>query len=179
MNDSFYTPEELKQIGFGSFGEQVLISRKASFYSPAEIHIGNHVRIDDFCILSGKIRIGSYIHISAYVGLYGAFGIEICDYATISGRVMVYSQNDDYSGEYLTNPMVPESLTNVTGGRVIIGKYAIVGAGSVVLPKLTIGEGAAIGTLSLVKEDVDPWLICAGIPVKILRERSKACIKDL
>ena len=173
MNHSFYSPEELNQIGLGSYGEHVLISRKASFYSPGEIHLGNHVRIDDFCILSGKIKLGSYIHISAYVGLYGAFGIEIGDYATISGQVMVYSQNDDYSGDYFTNPMVPESLTNVTGGPVVIGKYAIVGAGTIVLPELTIGEGTAIGAMSLVKEDVDPWLICAGIPVRIIRERSK------
>ncbi|EAO54015.1 O-acetyltransferase (cell wall biosynthesis) [Bacillus thuringiensis serovar israelensis ATCC 35646] len=63
--NSFYSQEELKKIGFLSVGKNVLISKKASIYNPGAISIGNHVRIDDFCILSGKITIGSYSHISA------------------------------------------------------------------------------------------------------------------
>ena len=53
--NSFYTENELKQIGFKRIGENVLISRKASIYQPELIEIGNNVRIDDFCILSGNI----------------------------------------------------------------------------------------------------------------------------
>lgn len=75
--NNFYNKEELKQIGFKSIGEDVLISKKASIYSPKSIIIGDHVRIDDFTILSGNITIGNYVHISAFVSLYGRFGIEI------------------------------------------------------------------------------------------------------
>lgn len=74
---NFYNKEELENIGFKSIGEDVLISKKASIYSPEKIRIGNHVRIDDFVVLSGDITIGNYVHISAYVALYGRFGIEI------------------------------------------------------------------------------------------------------
>ena len=52
---SFYSPEELKLIPFQSIGENVLISRKASIYSPGSITIGSNVRVDDFCILSVAI----------------------------------------------------------------------------------------------------------------------------
>ena len=52
--NSFYSKEELKEIGFKKYGENVLISRKTSIYNPEKIIIGNNVRIDDFCILSRK-----------------------------------------------------------------------------------------------------------------------------
>ena len=50
--DSFYSRSELEHIGFATIGKNVLLSRKASIYSPAMISIGDNVRIDDFCIVS-------------------------------------------------------------------------------------------------------------------------------
>ena len=101
--NSFYTLEELQSIGFKQVGENVFISRKASFYDVENIHIGNNVRIDDFCILSGKITLGSFIHISAYCVLYGANGIELEDYSGLSARCTVYSASDDFSGNFPHN----------------------------------------------------------------------------
>ena len=48
--DSFYSQEELKNIGFQTFGRNVLISRKASVYGAEQISLGNNVRVDDICI---------------------------------------------------------------------------------------------------------------------------------
>ena len=79
---SFYSVDELNTLGLKSFGENVLISRKCSIYSPEKISIGNNVRIDDFCILSGNISLGSHIHISAYSALYGTKGI-IMDFSKV------------------------------------------------------------------------------------------------
>lgn len=177
MSTSFYTVSELKDLGFRKIGDNVLISRKTSIYGAELMEIGNHVRIDDYCILSGNILLGSYIHISAYTALYGRFGIEIADFATISGRVLIYSQNDDYSGNYYTNPMVPELLTNVTGGRVIIQEHAIVGAGSIVMPNLCISEGTAVGALSFVNKSTEAWTIYAGSPAKAVKPRSKKLLE--
>ena len=100
---SFYDKDEIKKLGLKSFGEEVLISRKASFYGAEDISIGSHVRIDDFCILSGKITLGNYIHIAAFSALYGGTdGVCIDDFANISSRVSIYSRNDDYSGLSMT-----------------------------------------------------------------------------
>lgn len=71
MKTSFYSEEELKEIGLKSYGKNVLISRNATIYGADKISIGDNVRIDDFCILSGNISLGSYIHIAAYCGLFG------------------------------------------------------------------------------------------------------------
>jgi len=48
---SFLSQEEIQNMGFASVGSKVHISRKASFYSPQNIHIGENVRVDDFCLL--------------------------------------------------------------------------------------------------------------------------------
>lgn len=173
MSTSFYTELELKQLGLKSYGQRVLISKKASIYSSSTISIGNNVRIDDYCIISGNISIGSNVHISAYVALYGAFGIVMEDYTGISPRATIYSAMDDFSGEYLIGPIHKKGTTNVRGGIVIIKKYAQVGANSIVFPDLEIGEGAVVGAASLVKKNLDSWGIYAGIPIRKLKERNR------
>ena len=142
---SFYSEEELSELGLKSYGVNVKISRYARIYSPHSICIGDNVRIDDFCILSGKITLGSNIHISAYVALYGTNGIILKDYSGISPKSVVYSAMDDFSGDYLVGPIHPDDTTNVTGGPVVIEKYVQVGSNTVVFPNLTIGEGSVIG----------------------------------
>jgi galactoside O-acetyltransferase len=173
MNNSFLNPNELKSLGLKSYGINVLISRKASFYSPECISLGNNVRIDDFCILSGNITIGSFVHISAYCALYGRHGIIMENYSGISPRCTIFSATDDFSGNYLIGPMVDESKTNVRGGLVTIKKYAQVGAGCIIMPELTINEGVAVGAMSLVNKNLEAWNIYAGIPARIIRKREK------
>ena len=121
---SFYSSEELKEIGFKSLGNNVLISKKASIYSPDKISIGNNVRIDDFCILSGNIIIGSNIHISAFCALYGAMGIILKDFTGMSPRCTIFSATDDFQGDFLIGPIHPKELTNVTGGLVLLNSYS-------------------------------------------------------
>lgn len=174
--NSFYSQDELDKIGFKDVGKNVLISKKCSIYSPEYIEIKSNVRIDDFCILSGKIKIGSNIHISAYTALYGTNGIILEDYVTISGRNLIYSASDDYSGEYMTNPMNSKNA-NVTGGPVILCKHTIVGAGCVLLPNLTLKEGTAIGAMSLVNKSTEEWGMYAGIPAKKIKNRSRKLLK--
>jgi acetyltransferase-like isoleucine patch superfamily enzyme len=176
QKNSFFSEEEIKELGFKKYGSSILISRKASLYDIKNIIIGSHVRIDDFCILSGEIAIGSFVHISAYTALYGKMGIELGDFSGLSPRVTVFSATDDFSGNFLIGPTVPEIYTNVYGGKVYIGKYVQVGAGSIVMPKVIIGEGTAIGAMSLVKNDIEEWIIAAGIPAIKIKERNRKLI---
>lgn len=177
MKTSFYTEEELFNLGLKSYGKDVKISRFAQLYSPEKISIGNNVRIDDFCILSGNINLGSNIHISAYVAMYGAQGIEMEDYTGISPRSIVFSAMDDFSGKYLIGPIHPEGTTNVIGGKVTIKRYAQIGANSFIFPNLTIGDGVVVGAYSLVRHNLEPWGIYYGIPVTKKGERSKDLLK--
>jgi acetyltransferase-like isoleucine patch superfamily enzyme len=171
MSNSFFSAHELTQIGLRSYGKNVLISRKASFYSPSKIILGNHVRIDDFCILSGHITIGSHVHISAFSALYGRYGIKMEDYTGLSPRCLIFSAMDDFSGEYLIGPMVDKNKTHVSGGKVHIKKYSQIGAGSILFPNIIIEEGVVVGALSMVNYNLEAWKIYAGIPVRIIKNR--------
>ena len=177
MKTPFYTSEELQNLGLKSFGKNVLISRKASFYGAEEICLGDNVRIDDFCILSGKINAGSYIHIAAFCALYGSQGIEINDFSGFSPNCMVFSAFDDFSGEYLIGPTIPPKFTNVTGGKITFSKYVQIGAGTIIFPSLSIGEGTVVGAMSLVNKSLPEWSIFAGIPAKFIKKRKKGLLE--
>lgn len=170
---SYYTKEELEEIGFASVGENVSLSKKASIYGASNIKIGNNVRIDDFCILSGNITIGNYVHISAYTALYGGGTIEIGNYCGCSPRCTLFSATDDFSGEFMISPMVPEELTNVIRGPIKMHDYSQLGANSIVLPNVTINEGAVTGSFTFVNKSLDEWTINVGIPAKTIKPREK------
>lgn len=177
MKTSYYTEQELSQLGLKSYGENVRISRYAQIYSPEKISIGDNVRIDDFCILSGNITIGSHIHIAAYCAMYGAdYGIVMEDYTGLSARATIYAAMDDFSGDYLIGPIHDDKCTNVTGGTVQICKYAQIGAGGLVFPSVCVGEGAVLGAMSMAKQALIPWSIYAGIPAKKIKNRSKGLL---
>ncbi len=170
---AFLDRESINSIGFKSLGENVLISEKATFYSPEKMSIGSNVRIDDFCILSGTITLGNYIHISAYNALYGKFGIVMEDFSGLSPRCTVFSASDDFSGQSMISPMVPSQLSNVSGGEVRIGRFSQIGVNSVILPNIVLEEGTVIGAMSLVKNGTKAWSIYAGCPAKYIKARSK------
>ena len=172
--NSFFSESELEAVGFKSVGTGVLISRKASVYNPELISIGNNVRIDDFCIISGSIVIGNYIHIAAYSALYGGIaGITVKDFANISSRVCIYAVSDDYSGNSMTNPMIPDKYKCIQNEPVYIGKHVIIGSGSTILPGVSLEEGTALGAMSLMKSSSKEWTIYAGVPAKEIKERNR------
>ncbi len=176
---SFCSEEELKALGLKACGRNVLVSRHARLYGASSISLGDNVRIDDFCILSGNITIGSHVHLSAGVKLYGAMGIRLHDHTGISAESTVYSAMDDFSGEYLIGPVHEATQTHVTGGEVVLERFSQVGAHCVVFPRLTIGEGSVVGAMGLVKNSLPPWGIYVGQPARFLKERKKDLLNKL
>ncbi|SCY39618.1 acyltransferase [Flavobacterium caeni] len=173
----YLSREILEKMGFAELGANVQISDKASVYNPGKIKLGSHVRIDDFCIISageGGIEFGNYVHIACYVSLIGAELIRVGDYVGISSKSAVYSSSDDYSGNFLVGPTIPDQFKNVDNRPVIFETYSLIGAGTVVLPGVTVAEGTAVGALSLVTKNLDAWGIYIGSPIKFIKPRSKA-----
>jgi len=168
----YYTEEGLMKLGFKSVGVNVKISDKASIYNQDKIIIGNNSRIDDFCVISGKVIIGEYVHVTPMCLLAGGtIGIEIDDYSTFAYGVKVFTKSDDYTGEYMANSLVPHRLKKVTEARVKIGRHCIVGANSIIFPGVSLNVGASIGAMTLVVADVDAWSINVGIPSKKIKNR--------
>lgn len=172
---AYLTIEQLNELGLKSMGENIKISEFARIYNPGKISIGNNVRIDDFAILSageGGIKLGDYVHISSFCGLIGAEEIVMESFSGLSSRVFIYSSSDDYSGQALTNPTVPDEFTDVESAPVMIGKHVILGSCATVLPGVSIGSSSAIGAYSLVNNDIPEGVIAVGQPCNEIRKRS-------
>jgi galactoside O-acetyltransferase len=182
MSESgFMSDAELQALGLAQHGENVLIDRTVRFYGPSRITIGSNVRIDAYSVISAGaegIAIGNHVHIGVFVFLTGASRIELHDFSGLSGRVSLYSSNDDYHGDALTGPTVPDELRKVTSAPVIVGRHVVVGAGSVVLPGVTLQEGSCVGALSLIRKDVPPFTIVASQRKQIVvAERKRDFLK--
>lgn len=174
MKTSFYSQDELTSFGFKHLGQNVKLSRNCSVYGAANISIDDNSRIDDFCLLSGHITIGKNVHIASHCAIFaGTSGVVMEDFAGLSSRIAIYAESDDYSGEFLTNPTIPDIYKKTDGQTVILRKHSIIGTGCTIMPGVIIGEGTAVGSMSLITKSLDPWGIYVGIPCKRIKERSQ------
>lgn len=173
MKTTYYHVDELESLGLKFVDKSALISRFAHIYTPETISIGANSRIDDFTIISGKVTIGNHVHIAPYCALFGAGGITLEDYSGLSSRVTIYSESDDYTGRAMTNPTVPNKYRKITTSEIILEKHAIVGTGSTLLPGSLMGEGSALGAMSLGTKPMNPWTIYFGVPAKIISVRKR------
>lgn len=171
---SYYSTKELKKLNFKKIGKNVLLSKKAFFYFPKNIEIGDNTRIDDLCILSGKIIIGKFVHITPMCLLAGGNpGIVISDFSTLSYGVKIFSQSDDYTGGAMANSTVASEYKRIKYAPVYVDKFSIIGANSVVMPGCTLSEGTSIGTMSLVNKNTSKWTVYFGIPAKKIKKKKK------
>lgn len=174
----YYSQEQLRQFSFLSIGKNVLISDKVSIYNPTQIALGDNVRIDDFCVLSGRITLGRNVHIAVFCNIAGGEeGIVVGDFSGFAYGCQVFTQSDDYSGESLTNPTVPDRYKKETKKKIHVGRHCIVGVSSVILPGVTLSEGTAVGAMSLVAKKTEPWSVYFGIPAKKIKNRSSNLLK--
>ena len=163
---------------FAQAGKDIKIYPLAKIICPERISLGDNVIIDDFVFLyPGEVcQIGSFVHIASHTSITGGGKFIMEDFSGLSGGIRVYTGNDDYSGNSLTNPTIPLEWRNVVRSHVIIKKHAIIGANTVILPGVTIGEGAAVGANSLVTKDCEPWTVYFGSPAKPLKKRKQETI---
>jgi galactoside O-acetyltransferase len=169
------------ELPLAKVGEDVTIWPLAKLVAPENISIGDSVIIDDFVFLMGgaRTRIGSFVHIAAFSLVAGGGEFVMEDFSGLSGGVRVYTGDEDYSGGCLTGPTVPPPYRLPIRSFVRIEKHAIIGANSVILPGVVIGQGAAIGANSLVTKGCDPWTIYVGTPARPLRVRPRERILEL
>jgi galactoside O-acetyltransferase len=178
-NSHFIGRPELEALGVQCGGDDISVHDSTVLIDAEKIEMGNHVRIDPFCVVSagGGIRLGDHIHIAAHCSLIGGGGIEVGDFAGISHGAKRLSVSDKLDGTCLTGPTVPKEFREVISSPILVQRHAVVGAGSIVLPGATIGEGAIIGALSLVRESVPSWTIWAGIPGRAIGQRKQEILK--
>lgn len=181
FDTGYYNEDELRSYGFKSVGKNVKIAKNCTIIGLENIELADNVRIDGYCSLmaggSGFIRIGSYVHIGAYSFLAAGEGIVMEDFSGLSQGVRIYSRTDDYNGNALSNPTVPAKYTGVTGGTVTLRRHALIGSSVIILPKVEVGIGSAVGAMSLVTKSLKEWGFFFGVPAKFLKARSQKLLE--
>src|SRR5262249_21134389 len=123
----------------------------------------------------GRVRIGDRTHLDQFCVLSGLGGIEIGAGCAISSGCTLYSQSNAFDPD---EPIVDQPIRT---GRVTVGDDVLLGARVTILPGVTVGDHAVVGAGAVVREDVPPWAIVAGVPARILgdrRDRSPALARS-
>jgi len=168
-----------------AFGKNVLIAHGIEIPYPKSItfseycFIDHHVTLDS---IAGSITIGKRVHIAPYAMIIGIGGVEVGDYVGIGSFARIYSHSEaPIDGKRMSGPMIPESMKGMITAPVILKKDSLVGTGAVILPGVTLGEGAVVAANSLVLAHtiLKPWCIYAGIPARLVGLRSRVKLDDL
>jgi acetyltransferase-like isoleucine patch superfamily enzyme len=137
------------------------------------IEFGKHIIIDDFVLIYAKekIHIGDCVHIANFSSITGGNNLFIGNYAAISQGCRILTATDDFKEEGFGNSTIANEYRNIKSAPITIGNFCIIGANSVVLPGVNIGEGATVGANSVVTKSLEPWGIYIGN--KKIGERNK------
>jgi len=130
-------------------GSNVTISFPFTFTKPHNISIGNHV----------------YIGPDAWISAYGK--VNVMNGTIIGPRLKVYTGNHNYESD----KAIPyDGLTIIKS--VTINENVWIGGDVILLPGITIGEGAVIGAGSVVVKDILPGHVVGGNPAKFIKARN-------
>jgi acetyltransferase-like isoleucine patch superfamily enzyme len=141
-------------IGTNShIGKRTVISawdkHEESNFTP-EITVGNNVTIGEDCHITAvnKIIIGDDV---------------------LLGKKITVTDNAHGFSDYATMQMPPLQRPTVSKGAVVIKNKVWIGDKAVILPDVTIGEGAIIGANAVVTKDVPDYCVAAGNPAVVLK----------
>jgi maltose O-acetyltransferase len=121
------------------------IHRLCRFYCPAGITIGTHTVINREVLLDGRS------------------GLTIGNNVSISEGAVILTLEHDPNSPTFENRGAPVAIHD----RVFIGTQAMI------LPGVTIGEGAIVAARAVVTRDVAPYTIVAGVPARPIGERTR------
>jgi acetyltransferase-like isoleucine patch superfamily enzyme len=147
---NYYNYTHVAQLRRATLGRGVAISPTASFANAHNLVIGDHVHIGANCTL--------------WAG-HGTARILVGEHALFAPGVMITAAN------YRFNDGAPVSRQLMNEADVVIGRDVWLGYGCVVLPGVTVGDGAILGAGTVVREDVPPRAIVAGNPAAVVGHR--------
>ena len=146
-------------------------------------------------VTNPNILVGRY---SYYSGYYHGHGFDDCArylmttpgvdrliigaFCSIgSGAAFIMAGNQGHRNDWVSTfpfAMVPDAPEFATAnsafrpaGDTVIGNDVWIGSEAIIMPGITVGHGAVIGTRALVTKDVEPFTIVGGNPAKPIRKR--------
>jgi len=152
-------------------GYRYYLDTQENRYKPGQfLHYGKNVRIQSGTEITApeRLYIGDEVGISQGCGISAVGGCHIGRGCQIGGETIIFTIDHQYTG----GESLPYDSVRLVK-PVYIEDYVWIGLRVCIMPGVRIGEGAIIGTGSVILEDVPPLAIVAGNPAKILTYRSK------
>lgn len=117
-------------------------------------------------LMGAKVGKGVFIGYEVWMDFTNTEFIELEDGVHIANRCLLLCHKRD-----LTNYRVGDESPKLPyiKGKVKIKKNAMIGMGTIIMPNVTIGEGAIIASGSLVTKDIPAWVIAGGSPAKVMK----------
>ena len=161
-----------KVRGNVTIGRNVYIAGGAELIADnnEKIIIGDHARIFKGVLMypnGGKIAIGSNVSINPYCVIYGNGGLDIGDNVMIAASCILVAATHNFA-----RTDISISLQGEISRGIHIGSDVWLGARAVILDGVKIGKGAIIGAGAVVTKDIPPYSIAAGIPAKVIKNRT-------
>ena len=155
-------------------GKDVRIYNLAKIINPQFACIDDHAIILDFTFIDAKesFKLGKYSCITWHCLIEGWANVSIGDRCFIGPGTKILGSTYEFNG-YYTCEHLPEGTHDTRFGDITICNDAYIGANSVVMPGVTIGEGALVGSNAFVNKDLEPWGIYVGTPCKKIGERQR------
>jgi acetyltransferase-like isoleucine patch superfamily enzyme len=160
--------EELNALGLRHVGDNVFIDRTVRIFFPHKIVIESNTRIDCQSVIScsGDVHIGPYSHFSIGTKIMGGGNFRSAAYVGVSSNVTFMTSSENYAGDAMGTCMVPQEFRKNVSGSISLEEHVVCGPNSVILPNVTLGQGAAVGALSLISHSIPPFVIVSGNPAR-------------
>ena len=132
------------------------------------VRFGDKVTLNRFASVqggTGGVRLGNRVEINNFSIINGTGGVDIGDDSLIGPGVHLIS----YQHHYARGKTIHSQPADARPIR--IGCDVWLGANSVILAGVTIGDGAVIAAGAVVREDVPPYAVVAGVPATIRKMR--------
>lgn len=139
------------------FRNYMLRKMGMTFQGDARIYAGFHIRNPRGIVLGNGVSIGPKVLLD------GRKGLTIEEGAVIGYGAIIWTLNHDYNDIHFCGK----------GAPVTIGRRAWICSNSIIMPGITIGEGAVVASGAVVTHNVEPYTIVGGVPAKVIGKRAE------
>lgn len=134
----------------------------------AGVQLGDKVTLNRYAYIqggNGGVRLADRVEINNFTIVNGTGGVDIGEDTLLGPGVRVIS----YQHRHARHELIRTQAVDARPIR--IGRDVWIGANAVILAGVTIGDGAVVAAGAVVREDVPPYAIVAGVPAQIKKTR--------